>query len=66
MDLQRIAYLFQYEPIGATFLIFLVTITAVAAVVAAYIGACSAHDMLKKRREERLRDLAFEQQANAR
>ena len=66
MDLQRMAYLFQFEPVGATFVIFLVAIAAVAAVVAAYVGACSARDMLKKRREERLRELAFAQQARSR
>jgi hypothetical protein len=66
MDFQTIAFVFHYEPVGATILIFLVAITVVAAVVAAYVGARTAHDMLKKRREERLRDLAFAQQANAR
>jgi len=66
MDFQRIAYVFQYEPVGATLLIFLVAVTVIASAVATYIGACTAHDMLKKKREERMRDLAFAQRPNTR
>jgi hypothetical protein len=63
MDLQAIAALFEYEPVSAILLLLVVGITVVAACVAAALGACAAHDLLKEKRKERLRDVAFARQA---
>ena len=63
MDLQAIAALFDYEPVSATLLLLIVGITVVAACVAAALGACTAHDLLKERRKERPREVAFAREA---
>ena len=62
--LHRLPYLFQNDPVATVFLMFLVTLTAVAICIAAYVGVCAAHDLLKKRREDRLRDAVLAQSLN--
>jgi hypothetical protein len=59
IDFRAIAALFDYEPVSAAFLLFIVALTLTAACVAAYIGACSAHDLLKQKRRERMRSAAL-------
>lgn len=63
MDLQAIAALFDREPVSATFLLLIVGITVVAACVGAALAACTAHDLLKEKRKERLREVAFARDA---
>jgi hypothetical protein len=50
MDLHRLATLFSYEPVAASFLFFLITITAVAFVVLACLGTFSLWVRLRKKR----------------
>jgi hypothetical protein len=55
MDFHRFATLFNHEPVAASFLFFLITITAVAFVVSACIGMSSLFDRLRKKRVEESR-----------
>jgi hypothetical protein len=64
LGLHRLPYLFQNDPVATVVLLLLIAITAVAICVAAYVGACTARDLLKKRREERLRDAVLAQSLN--
>jgi hypothetical protein len=59
LDYQAIAGLFAYDPISASFLVLIIGITAVAVCVAAYLGACAACSLLKKKRRERVREVSF-------
>jgi hypothetical protein len=63
MDFHRIFVLLNNEPIGTTCVLLLVAVAVVAACVAAYVGARTAYEMLQQKRQERLRDAAFFEQA---
>ena len=58
MDVQKFVTLFNHEPVAATFLFLLITITAVAFVVAACVGMSSLWDRLRKKRVEESRGVA--------
>jgi hypothetical protein len=63
MDWQAIAALLDSEPVMASVLLLIVGITVVAACVAAALGVCTARDLLKEKRKERLREIAFARDA---
>jgi hypothetical protein len=58
MDLHTVSTLFSYEPVATGFLLFLVTITALAFVVGACIGGYGVWDRMKKKRQVHTRSAA--------
>jgi hypothetical protein len=58
MDFHRLTTLFNYEPVAASFLFFLITITAVSFVVSASIGMFSLWGRLRNKRDQESRDPA--------
>lgn len=63
LDLHAISSLFNSDPVSATFLVLLIGITGIAVCVAAYLGASAACDMLREKRKERMREVAFARDA---
>ena len=59
LDLHTISSLFNSDPASAIFLVLLVGITGIAVIVAAYLGASAGFDMLRHKRKERMREVAF-------